>query len=52
MKPAGMECFEAVLRTFLRDFSPVEQEEGGGREAKSVSVSWMQEGQSARLKLK
>ena len=38
-KPAGMECFEAVLRIFLKDFSPLAQEEGVGRDAKSSSVS-------------
>jgi len=49
-KPAGMECLEAVVRIFLKDNSPWEEEEGGGREENSCSVSSKYFSQLARLK--
>ena len=45
-----MECLEAVVRIFLKDNSPWEEEEGGGREEKSRSVSSKYFSQLARLK--
>ena len=51
-KPAGMECLEAVRIALQKDFSPVWQEVGIGREEKSCSDSVVKESQSAFLKLK
>jgi hypothetical protein len=45
-----MECLEAVVRIFLKDNSPWEEEEGGGREENSCSVSSKYLSQLARLK--
>ncbi len=49
-KPAGMECLEAVVRIFLKDNSPWEEEEGGQRHEKSRSVSSQYFDQLVRLK--
>ena len=51
-KSAGIACFEALSRALRNVFSPVEQDEGGGREEKVRSVSKVKRSQSAFLKLK
>lgn len=50
-KPAGMLCLEAIERVWRKERSPEEQEVGGGREEKSLSVSSRKLCQLARLKL-
>ena len=37
-KPAGMECLEAVVRIFLKDNSPWEEEVEGGRKIVVLSL--------------